>query len=47
MVSQLSEIAEENSLRHTEAHVKDMKEKVTDLSDKIKHRKQDLKVNFD
>ena len=47
MVSQLSEIAEENSLSNTEAHVTEMKDKVTDLNEKISQRKEDLKVNFD
>ena len=45
ILTQLSEMAEENSLSNTEIQVRDAKDKVTDLNDRISQRSNDLKVN--
>ncbi len=43
-LTQLLELAEENNLANAEAQVKDLKDKHTDLGEKISQRMQELKV---
>ena len=38
-------MAEENSLSNTEIQIRDAKDKVSDLNDRISQRSNDLKVN--
>ena len=45
ILTQLSEMAEENSLSNTEIQIRDAKDKVSDLNDRIAQRSNDLKVN--
>ena len=45
ILTQLGEMAEENSLSNTEIQIKDTKDKVVDLNERISQRSSDLKVN--
>ena len=44
ILTQLGEMAEENSLGNTEIQIKDAKDKLTDLNERISQRNNDLKV---